>query len=247
MHLSAEAVGLAPALAVAYALMARVERPERRRVIAAIAGLTLIVTAFVTELQPLALHTFLWAHLLQNVVLAEWVPGLLVLAVPPVLGRRAAELQIFRPAVALPAWLLTYVVWHLPWVYDFALRHPHSLLHLEHLTYLGAGIALWWPVIHGRYSSGAKAAYVFAAFLLASPIGLVLALVPRPIYSFYERAPRSWGPGPLGDQQLAGVTMAVEQAVVFFTVFALYVSRFLREEQADAAMFDELPARRAAE
>jgi cytochrome c oxidase assembly factor CtaG len=244
MHLSAEAVGLAPALAVAYALVALLERPERRRVVAAIAGLTLLVAAFVTELQPLALHTFLWAHLLQNVVLAEWAPALLVFAVPPTLGRQAAQLQIFRPHVALPVWLLTYVVWHLPWVYDFALLHPHSLLHLEHLMYLGAGIALWWPVIHGRYSSGAKAAYVFAAFLLASPIGLVLALVPRPIYSFYEHAPRSWGPGPLGDQQLAGVTMAVEQAVVFFAVFTLYLLRFLREEQADAAMFDELRAAR---
>ena len=244
MHLSAEAVGLAPALAFAYALVARAERPETRRVVAAAAGLTLIVAAFATELEPLALHTFLWAHLLQNVVLAEWAPALLVFAVPPMLGRRAAKLRLFRPYVSLPVWLLTYAVWHLPWVYDFALRHPHSLLHVEHVMYLVAGIALWWPVIHGRYSSGAKAAYVFAAFLLASPIGLALALVPRPIYSFYEHAPRTWGPGPLGDQQLAGVTMAVEQAVVFFALFAAYLSRFLREEQADATVFDELRATR---
>jgi len=45
MHLSAEAVGLAPALAVVYALVGRAERPERRRAVAAIAGLTLIVAA----------------------------------------------------------------------------------------------------------------------------------------------------------------------------------------------------------
>jgi hypothetical protein len=38
--------------------------------------------------------------------------------------------------------------------------------------------------------------------------------------------------------------MAVEQAVVFFAVFTLYILRFLREEQADAAMFDELRAAR---
>jgi len=244
MHLSAEAVGLAPALVVAYALVTRRERPDVRRVAAAVAGIALIVAAFATELQPLALHTFLWAHLLQNVVLAEWAPALLVFAVPPALGRRAARLRVLQPYVSLPAWLLTYIVWHLPWVYDYALRHPHSLLHLEHLMYLVAGFALWWPVIHGRYSSGTKAAYLFAAFLLASPIGLVLALVPRPIYSFYEHAPRTWGPGPLGDQQLAGVTMAVEQAVVFFAVFTLYLLRFLAEEQADAAPFEELRAAR---
>src|SRR3954464_4138491 len=138
MHLSAEAVGLAPALAVAYALVARAERPERWRVVAAVAGLTLIVAAFVTELQSLALHTFLWAHLLQNVVLAEWAPALLVLAVPPA---KASRIRI--PMIpALAAWLLTYYAWHLPWAYDYALRHPHSLLHVEHLMYLATGVAV---------------------------------------------------------------------------------------------------------
>jgi cytochrome c oxidase assembly factor CtaG len=242
VHLSAEAVVLVPAIAVAYALAARAEHPGAHKVAAAVAGLALIAAAFATELQPLALHTFLWAHLLQNVVLAEWAPALLVLAVPRVLGRRVA--MHIRPQLSLPAWLLTYAVWHLPWIYDFALRHPHSLLHLEHLMYLAAGVGLWWPVIHGRRSAGAKAAYLFGAFLLASPIGLALALVPTPVYSFYEHAPRTWGPGPLGDQQLAGVTMAVEQAVVFFAAFAVYLSRFLEEEQADAAIFDELRASR---
>src|SRR5438132_13650163 len=82
MHLSAEAVGFVPALALGYALVARVEPPGRFRLAAAAAALALILAAFVSELQPLALHTFLWAHLLQNVVLAEWAPALLVLAVP---------------------------------------------------------------------------------------------------------------------------------------------------------------------
>jgi len=38
--------------------------------------------------------------------------------------------------------------------------------------------------------------------------------------------------------------MAVEQAVVFFAVFTLYLLRFLAEEQADAAPFEELRAAR---
>jgi len=239
MHFSAEAVGLAPALALAYASLARRSPPGRRRVAAATAGVGLVFAAFATQLQPLAVHTFLWAHLLQNVVLAEWAPALLVLAVPPAL---AARVRGIRPLVALPLWLGTYFAWHLPWVYDAALAHPHSLLHIEHLTYLLAGIALWWPVVHGSYSAGAKAAYLFAAFVLASPLGLVLALVPRPIYAFYEHAPRTWGPGPLVDQQIAGVTMAAEQAAVLFAVFAYFLLQFLRDEQSGGAL-DELPLR----
>jgi cytochrome c oxidase assembly factor CtaG len=241
MHLSAEAVALVPALAFAYLLTTRGRHPERLHVAAAVAGLALVFVAFATELQPLALHTFLWAHLLQNVVLAEWAPALLVLAAPPALTRRARGFVLFHPFVALPLWIGTYLVWHLPWIYDFALHHPHSVLHLEHVMYLAAGIAVWWPVIHGKQSAGAKAAYLFAAFVLSSPLGLLLALIPRPIYAFYAHAPRTWGPGPLVDQQIAGVTMAIEQSIVFFAVFAFYLLRFLRDEQLEGA-FDELRA-----
>jgi cytochrome c oxidase assembly factor CtaG len=106
--------------------------------------------------------------------------------------------------------------------------------------YLLAGLALWWSVVHGGTSPGGKALYLFAAFVLASPIGLLLALIPQPVYDFYERAPRTWGPSPLGDQQLAGVTMALEQAAVFFAVFAYYLSRFLQEESRDPERFTGL-------
>jgi len=235
MHVSAEAVALVPLLAVAYGWLAR-RRTQRWRIACAAAALLLIFLSFATELQHLATHTFLWAHLLQNVVLAEWAPALLVLAIPPSVARRVR----IPMALALPVWLATYAVWHLPWIYDYALRHQHSLLHVEHVTYLLAGLGLWWPVVHGPEPAGAKAAYVFGAFVLASPIGLLLALIPRAIYSFYAHAPRTSGPGPLEDQQIAGITMAFEQAAVFFAVFALFLMRFLREEQRDPELFLEL-------
>ena len=214
---------------------ARGGRISRARLAAGALGVALVFAAFVTELEPLANHTFLWAHLLQNVVLAEWAPALLVLAVPPRLARRAAGFPLFRPLVALPLWLVAYYTWHLPLIYDTALRHPHSLLHVEHLTYLAAGVCLWWPVVHGGSSAGAKAAYLFAAFVLASPLGLLLALIPRAIYPFYAHAPRTWGPSPLADQQIAGVTMAAEEAVVFFGAFAAFFLRFLADEQASGS------------
>jgi cytochrome c oxidase assembly factor CtaG len=232
MHLSAEAIGLAPALAIGLLLLYRGTPASRAHIALGALGVALVFAAFVTQLQPLATHTFLWAHLLQNVVLAEWAPALLVLAIPPQLAERASGFPLFRPFVALPLWLAFYYTWHLPWIYDTALRHPHSLLHVEHLTYLAAGICVWWPVVHGKSSAGAKAAYLFAAFVLASPLGLLMALIPRAIYSFYVHAPRTWGPGPLADQQIAGVTMAAEEAIVFFGAFTAYLLRFLADEQA---------------
>jgi len=230
VYASFEALILVPLLAAGYVAWVR---PRRQQALLAGAALVLIFAFFVSPIQEWATHTFLWAHLLQNVVLAEWAPALLVLAVP---HQKAKRIRI--PMLpALLVWLITYFVWHLPWLYDVALHHQHSLLHVEHLTYLIAGIGLWWPVIHGEASPGAKAVYLAAAFVFSSPIGLLLALIPRAIYPFYVHAPRTWGPSPLADQQIAGVTMAVEQAAWLFAGFAYYLHRFLQEESRDPEAF----------
>ncbi|MDQ2983767.1 MAG: cytochrome c oxidase assembly protein [Actinomycetota bacterium] len=233
--LSGEALLLVPTLAIAYAVVAYLHPTARIRIACFAAGLTLIVLVFVTPVQTLALHYLLSAHLLQNVVLAEWAPALCVLGLPPRLTAELSELRWARlaahPLVALPVWLGTYFIWHVPWIYDSALEHPNSLLHLEHLCYFAAGVLLWWPVLTGRLAPGSAAAYLFAAFVLASPLGLLLALLPDAVYSFYEHAPRRvWGLSASTDQQIAGLTMAAEQAVVFFGAFTVYFLRFLGGE-----------------
>ena len=205
-------------------------------------GLILLLAVYLTPLETIALHYLLSVHLFQNVVTAEWAPGLMVFGLAPELARELATLRIVRwlthPLVSLPVWLGTYFIWHVPAIYDTALRHPDSLLHLEHLTYFLAGALMWWPVVHGRYSDGMKALYLFAAFVLAAPLGLLLALLPHPVYDFYKDAPQLWGLSDLTDQQIAGVTMAVEQAIVFFAVFAYFFMRFLRTEHI-AGVFSE--------
>jgi putative membrane protein len=237
--LHAEVLVLVPILAAAYAFGAREDRPRRVRVVAFLCGLALIVAVFVTPVEEIALHYLLTAHLLQNVVLAEWAPALCLLGLPPALAARIERRRLVRrlthPLVALPLWLATYFLWHLPPAYDAALRNPATLLHLEHLCYFAAGLLLWWPVVTGRVGAGATAAYLFAAFVLASPLGLLLALLPNAVYGFYEDAPRLWGLSPIQDQQIAGMTMAAEEALVFFAGFAYFFLRFLREQEELAA------------
>src|SRR4051812_25502887 len=231
-----EALAAVVLVAALYAAARPRFQPSRPQVAAFSAGLALITIALVTPLHSLSFH-LLSMHLLQNVVLAEWAPALLLLGIP---GELAAALGAYRvvrwptwPPVALALWLGTYFTWHVPAIYDSALGHPHSLPHAEHAAYVLAGCLLWWPVIQDaphRLSTGARAAYVFAAFLLASPLGLLLALVPDPLYDFYATG-RVWGLSREADQQIAGVTMAGEQAFVFFAVFAWLFFRFLAEEE----------------
>lgn len=226
-------------LAAAYLAAARREGVGAWRLVAFLGAMTLLLAVSVTPIHTLGMHYLLTVHLLQNVVLAEWAPLLVVLGIPPALAATIARPGIVRalthPAIALPLWLGNYMVWHLPWVYDAALRSSNGLLRLEHLAYFVTGLLMWWCVFQDephRLGAGARAAYVFAGFVLASPIGLVMALVPDAIYDFYVDAHhRVWGLDPLEDQQLAGMLMALEQAVVFFVVFAYWFFRFLAEEE----------------
>jgi cytochrome c oxidase assembly factor CtaG len=234
-----------PAMTAAYVWTQRLWPARRARRVAFTASQLLVLGVMLTPLATIALHYLLSANLLQNVALAEWAPALAVFGLAPSLARELERFRLVRvathPLVALPAWLLSSYAWHLPALYDTALEHQESILHLEHASFFATGVLLWWPVVHGRLSDGGKALYLFAAFVLASPLGLLLALLPNPVYDFYAGAPHLWGIGHLTDQQIAGVTMAVEQAIVFFAVFVFFLSRFLRSEELTGVY--EHPAR----
>jgi cytochrome c oxidase assembly factor CtaG len=237
-HAAWEEVAALALIAVAYGASVRRYELSTARGRVFDAALLVALVAVVSPLATLALHYFLWAHLLQNVALAEWAPALAVLGISPALatalGRNSGVRALVHPLVALPLWLAVYGAWHVPALYDAALRH-RLLLDLEHASYVVSGCLLWWPVFHNaphRFRAGAKAAYLFGAFVLASPVGLILALFPTPVYDFYEHAPRLWGIGPLTDQQIGGVVMAVSEGILFFALFAVFFVRFMAEEEA---------------
>ncbi len=239
-----EALLLVPLMTAGYVFALRHYPAARWRIACFAAAVLLLLAVTITPLETIAMNYLLVVHLLQNVVLAEWAPLLVVLTLPPALAATLAQPPVVRvlthPAVALPLWLGNYMLWHLPWLYDTALEHPHTLLHLEHALYFATGVAMWWSLVHDaphRLAAGARAGLAFAAFVLASPIGLVIALVPDAIYDFYVDAPeRLWGLSPLEDQQLAGILMAFEQAIVFFAVLAFWFVRFLAEDERRAKL-----------
>ena len=233
-----EEVAVLVGLGVAYVLAPRKDRPSLLRSSLFFSGLVLAFVAVAIPVATVAVHYLVSAHLLQNVVLAEWTPALLVLGLGPwVAGwvaRTSVARTLTRPLVALPLWLATYAFWHVPFAYEAALDN-RLLLDLEHLSYVAVGLCLWWPVFQDEpwhLPSGGKAAYLFAAFVLASPLGLLFALLPSPLYDTYVQAPRLWGLEPLEDQQIGGTLMAVSEAIVFFGLLAYFFVRFMAEEDA---------------
>jgi cytochrome c oxidase assembly factor CtaG len=225
--------------AVDYAVVARA---HRRRGIPVpwyrwacfMSGLALISIALLSPVEHLALTSMLSFHLLQNVMLADWAPPLLVLGLTPEMLRGAERLRpvwiATMPAVALPAWLAVWYGVHVPAFYDYALRNRWAL-GIEHVLLLTAGILFWWAVISpGRLRPAGKLAFLAAAFFLAAPLSLLLALSQREVYSFYATTAKPWGVSALTDQQLGAIGMSVEQAIILFVACFIAFGRMLDDE-----------------
>jgi cytochrome c oxidase assembly factor CtaG len=206
----------------------------RARAAAFAAGLGLIAVGLLSPIEHIALTSLVSFHLLQNVMLADWAPPLLVLGLTPAMvaasERRMWVRALTAPAVALPVWVAAWYLLHVPAVYDYAVTHRWAL-GLEHVAFVTAGVAFWWPVLAAgsRMRMQGRMMYLFAAFIAASPVSFALALF-HPLYPFYVHAPRLWGVSPLEDQQIGGITMAVEQAVILFAACSVAFLRWIEDE-----------------
>jgi cytochrome c oxidase assembly factor CtaG len=201
-------------------------------------GLLLVGLALLSPIEHIALDAMLSFHLLQNVMLADWAPPLLVLGITPAMAAVAERRRWLRaattPLVAIAYWLAVWYVVHIPAVYGFALQHRWPL-GIEHLLFLSAGVLFWWPVlVPGRLAAGPKLAYLGAAFFLAAPVATLIALAPSTIYAYYDATPHLWGLSPLEDQQLGGILMAVEQSIILFAVFSITFLQMLTDDERTA-------------
>jgi cytochrome c oxidase assembly factor CtaG len=231
-------LALAAVAAVLYSVAARRDPPGRRALLFGL-GVLLIVGALNSPLETIAVHYLLLIHLLQNVMIADWAPPLILLGLTPAMRAAVARLGgaafawITRPKIALPVWLVAWYGIHLAIFYDFALRNPWAL-NVEHALLIAVGLLFWWPVFAGEphdVSVPVKIGYLGTAFVGSVFLGLGLTFSETPFYDFYVDAPRLWGLSPAKDQNFGGILMNVEQAAVFLAAILYFVVRLIPEEE----------------
>jgi putative membrane protein len=227
---------LAAAATAAYVWAARNDRPERWKVLCFGGGLSLVAASLNSPLETIAAHRLLLVHLLQNALIADIAPLLVLLGLTPAmrdaLNRRGAS--YIRARYALPAWLIAWYGTHLAGFYNWALESGWAL-NIEHGVLMLAGLLFWWPIVSGRLSAPGALAYLGAGFVGSSFLGLAFIFSSRPFYSFYVDAPRLWGFSPARDQNLGGILMNAEQTLVFLIAIGWYVWRLLEEEHVSGA------------
>jgi cytochrome c oxidase assembly factor CtaG len=141
---------------------------------------------------------------------------------------------------ALVSWLLfnvNFCAWHLPVLYDAALRW--EFVHgFEHLSFFATALLFWTRVIPAapwRSSLGepAKLVYLVSTVVVGWVLAIVLALATSPLYSPYaEAASRPGHISALTDQQLAAGVMWVPGAVAYLIAIVVIAYRMLEPREA---------------
>jgi putative membrane protein len=196
-------------------------------------------------------------HMVQHMLLMMVAPPLLLLGIAgarPTSRERHTTLRtvwwaMTRPWPAVAIFNAVLLVWHIPSLYDATLTTVP--VHIaEHLSFIGAGVLLWWAVVDPirdertvTISSLTKIAALTIAGIPPTILGIVFALAPAPIYSFYVQAPRLWGLSALTDQQYGGVIMLGVGNIVYFIAIIVVFMRLFTDPGQD----EEIAADRIAE
>jgi putative membrane protein len=204
------------------------------------------VAVLVGPVDRLADDTYLSVHMLQHVVIGDLAPALMTVAVrgpllvfllpAPVLATLARSSRVrvvlstlLRPRVAFGLWAANLAIWHVPYLYDLALRHQ-DLHDFEHLCWVVCGLLVWTllvdPGSHRRLSVGGRIALAAAMFAAGQVLADVLVFSLHPLYPAY--------PGRT-DQQLAGVVMMAEQIVTLGVLAFVLLRPRLRAARLVAA------------
>jgi putative membrane protein len=235
-------------------------RRERWRTTALIASALAAVLALQEPVDELADELF-WMHMVQHVLLLVVVAPLAVLAAPwmrlwhalPLRTRRsiagwavnggtAAPLRalarsLARPQIAFALLAGDLIAWHVPALYDLALR-SEAVHYTEHASFLLFALLAWGQVIdsppfHSRLPAPHRVAFALGAMAVGWGLALVLAFASQPWYSAYTSLPhRPGGISALTDQHLGAGVMWVPASLPWALAVFVLVYRWVPDVQS---------------
>jgi putative membrane protein len=228
-----------------------------RRLAAFSAGLASVWLAIGSPMEAFD-DVSLTVHMVQHLLLMVIAPPLILLGAPALPLLRGLPLSIARgvvspilrwdplkslgrlitnPAICWLAAALALIGWHVPAVFELALRWDW-LHELEHACFFGAGLLFWWPVVQpwpsvARWSRWSIPLYLFCATLPCDALSAFLVFCDRVVYPSYLSAPRLFPMTPLEDQQCAAALMWVCVTIIFLVPAVIVTMQILAPERRD--------------
>ena len=208
------------------------------------AGLTTVIFALCSPLHAYA-GWLLTVHMIQHLLLMMVAPPLILMGAPylpllaglprnlsngvgPILSSpilRSLARFMSHPLFCWSAFISANVGWHLPALYELALRS--TLWHeVEHISFLSTALLFWWPIIQpypwvARTPRWMILPYLVLADFQNTALSAFLIFYERVVYPTYAIIPRITDLTPLADQAAAGAIMWVAGSVFFLVPLGL--------------------------
>jgi len=189
------------------------------------------------------------AHMAEHLLIGDVAALLFVLGLTgpmmapmlrnPVIGRLRV---LSHPVVAIVLWGVNFYLWHLPALYQAALRHD-ALHALEHATFLAFGVAVWMALLGplpkpAWFSNGPRLLYIVAVRLVGAVLGNVMVFAGTVFYPFYRPGDALWHISQIADQVAAGGLMMVEESLLTIGLFCWLFLRVAGQNDERQALLD---------
>jgi putative membrane protein len=159
---------------------------------------------------------------------------------------RSARGWLSWPVAVTAAFTVIWCGWHVPVLYDAALRHP-LVLAAEVVSYLGVGTAFWLQLIGSRpltpqFPPLQRVMLIAATVVTSTILGMVLGFGANVIYPAYRGAGHHHLLTVVADQQVAGAILWVLVLPSYIIAGVALLVRWLNEEESEAIAlgFDRL-------
>jgi putative membrane protein len=214
-------------------------------------GILVLALALLSPIDSVASALFA-VHMIQHMLLVVVAAPLLVLGDPGTAALWALDLDarrgvgawwrtqrvlpaiwdvLRRPLVAFTLHVAALWLWHVPVLYDAALRRE-SVHVAEHASFVFTALLFWYPIADAhprrRFGIGIATLYLFTAGLQCTLLGALITFARHPWYFGHYATTAAWGLTPLEDQQLAGLVMWIPAGLVYLVALLPTVLPVLR-------------------
>lgn len=196
-----------------------------RRAAWMLAACAVFLLSLLSPLAYLAQGYLFSAHMAQHIILLLIVPALVLRSLPPSV-RLPCRLH---PAVSWACGVGAMWVWHVPALCNAA-ASLRSVSAAQTLSLLLLGTAFWWQLL--APDSGQRmrplqgAAYLFAACVACTVLGIILAFSPITVCKAYVYPVERFGISPLRDQQIGGLIMWVPMCLIYLCAIFMQLARW---------------------
>jgi cytochrome c oxidase assembly factor CtaG len=212
------------------------------------AGVVVLAAALSPPVDSLA-DDLLVAHMAEHLLIGDAAALLIVLGLtgpllaPLLRNPVIARLRVLaHPVVAVVVWMVNFYVWHLPVLYQAALRHD-AIHALQHISFLVFGIAMWMgllgPLPKPRwFGNAARLVYIIVVRLAGTVLANAMIFSGNAWYPIYRAGDAHWHISLMGDQIAAAGVMMVEESLLTIGLFCWLFLKVAREGEERQKLLD---------